>query len=53
VITPAQAVRLRQDTVKGWLLTCDLCGLREAYHRFWIANRSLRAHVKMHEEETP
>jgi len=43
--------RLRPDGMTGWVLTCDLCHLRETYYKFWPASRSLGQHVEMHERE--
>lgn len=45
-------VKARRDQITGkWLLTCDLCPMRDSYHKFWIARRSQLAHEAMHAAE--
>jgi hypothetical protein len=46
--------RLRHDDLrKCWIMSCDVCGLREWWHKYWTAQRALKDHVLMHEESDP
>jgi hypothetical protein len=44
-------IELRRDSVKGWLLVCRACSIRESYSSFWPASRAAHEHADMHEAE--
>lgn len=42
-------IRVRQDQLtRAWMLSCDLCGIRERYWKYWVASRVLEKHAAMH-----
>jgi hypothetical protein len=47
-------VSLKHDLVTGsWVLTCDACGIRERYWKYWTAARVIQAHAVMHQDSDP
>ena len=41
--------RVRRDEMAGcWIFSCDLCGIRERYAKYWAASRVLEKHAAMH-----
>lgn len=47
-------VRMRHDEAsRSFILTCDLCGLREKWYKYWPCSRAVDAHREIHDLELP